>query len=84
MTSRYPAIFGYRLPRRRRRSVTFHDEAAELVERLAAEQGTTVAEAVRRAVVREDWYQDLCRSGGTLYVERGTEFRQVQFTQGEP
>ena len=85
MSALYPTIFTYygRL-RRRRRSVTFRDEAAEIVERLAAEQGVPVAEAVRRAVVREQWYQDLCRAGGTLYAERGTEFRQVQFTQDAP
>jgi Ribbon-helix-helix protein, copG family len=69
--------------RRHRQSVMFTGEAAELVERLAAERGVSVAEVVRDALSREAWFQDATRRGRILFQPHGEEQpRVVQFVRG--
>lgn len=59
--------------RRRRQSVTFTDEAAETVEKLAAERGTSVSEVVREAVALGAWLQQVRDERGKIYVKEVDE-----------
>jgi hypothetical protein len=69
------------MPRVRRQSVTFTNKAAETVERLAQDAGTSVSEVVREAVAREAWFQGTVRSGKQIFVRDPVtgEQHQVEF-----
>jgi Ribbon-helix-helix protein, copG family len=70
------------MARRPRQSLTFTGAAAELVERLARERGVSVAEVVREALAREQWFTEATRKGRILYQEHGkSEPHEVQFVR---
>jgi hypothetical protein len=66
---------------RKRQSITFTDEAAVTVEKLAAEHGKSVSEIVREAVALESWFQETRGAGRKIYVkdEDDGSFREVEF-----
>jgi hypothetical protein len=64
----------------RRQSVTFTDDAAQLVEKLATERGISVSEVVREALTREAWFDGVKRQGRHIYVGEDPEsVHEVQF-----
>jgi hypothetical protein len=50
-------------------NVDFNNEANEILEDLAKEQGATKAEILRRAIALEKWFADTRRKGGKVLVE---------------
>ncbi len=61
-------------------TVNLPDETVEAIKTIAAQRGTTVTEALRRAVESEKFLSEETRSGSKILVEKpeGT-IRQVVF-----
>ena len=65
---------------RKRQSVTFSEEAVELLNDLADEQGVSISEVVRRALTRESWFTNAIKHGKILYQPDGAaQPHQVEF-----
>jgi len=65
---------------RKRQSITFTDEAADLVENLAAKRGVSVSEVVREAIALEKWLQDRQSANEKILVKKDDEpAREVEF-----
>jgi hypothetical protein len=65
---------------RKRQSITFTDDAAELVEDLANKRGVTVSEVVRQALAREKWFDERPADEKILLQREGEAHpREVHF-----
>jgi hypothetical protein len=60
-----------------RYNVEFNQEVNEALERLAAEQGGSKADVIRRAISLERYLARVKEEGGRLLVERDGEIKEV-------
>lgn len=50
-------------------NVDFSDQATAVLDELAAQQGTTKADIIRRAIALQKWFEDTRDSGSKIIVE---------------
>jgi len=63
-----------------RMSVNMSNEVGAIIKDLAARQGVSVTEVVRRSFATEMWREEVVRSGGKVLVElESGRVRQVEF-----
>lgn len=50
-------------------NIAFSEEASEMVEKMAADQGKTKADVVRQALTIKKWFDQTRKSGSKIIVE---------------
>jgi metal-responsive CopG/Arc/MetJ family transcriptional regulator len=64
----------------KRMTINLTDDVAQMLEKLAASQGITQNEAIRRAIATESYLKGQLESGSTLLIQKSNkDIREVVF-----
>ena len=61
----------------RRINFNVSEQTYNVLQKLADEKGTTVANVLRDAIALENWFKEAQRDGGRILVERKGKAREV-------